>query len=110
MIASTSVEEDNAGYVAVIDGGKYLFHACLFFMLIYNYIANVLLTPFCYQNVPPPMCALKLTLDDNVQQVVSGPESSGTQLAVATNDSIQFFEVPANARGEAKTLGKVAVE
>lgn len=24
VIASTSVEEDNAGYVAVIDGGRYL--------------------------------------------------------------------------------------
>ncbi|KAJ8653293.1 hypothetical protein O0I10_011043 [Lichtheimia ornata] len=91
VIASTSVEEDNAGYVAVIDG------------------ATVLLTPFCHQNVPPPMCALKLALDDNVQQVAFGPESSGTQLAVATNDAIQFFAVPANARGETKTLGKVAV-
>ena len=56
------------------------------------------------------MCALKLALDDNVQQVAFGPESSGTQLAAATNDSIQFFEVPSNARGETKTLGKVAAE
>ncbi|KAI9485105.1 IKI3 family-domain-containing protein [Zychaea mexicana] len=91
VLASTSIAENNAGYVAVIDG------------------ASVLLTPFSYQNVPPPMCALTITANSNVQQVAFGPESSGTQLAVVTNEAIQLFEVPANARGEPKQIGTFAL-
>ncbi|KAI8144910.1 IKI3 family-domain-containing protein [Fennellomyces sp. T-0311] len=87
VLTSTSVSEDNAGYVAVIDG------------------ASVLLTPFSYQNVPPPMSALSVTANNNVQQVAFGPVSSGTNLAVVTNDAIQLFEVPVNGRGEIKQLG-----
>ncbi|KAI7853743.1 IKI3 family-domain-containing protein [Circinella umbellata] len=91
VLTSTSIAEDNAGYVAVIDG------------------ASVLLTPFSYQNVPPPMSALSLTANNNVQQVAFGPESSGTQMAVVTNESIQLFQVPVNARGETKQIGTFAL-
>ncbi|KAI8379248.1 IKI3 family-domain-containing protein [Radiomyces spectabilis] len=81
-LTSTSVGEDNAGYVAVIDG------------------ASVLLTPFVYQNVPPPMCALTLKTDKNVQQVAFGPTLAGNRMAVLTTDKIYFFDVPADARGQ----------
>ncbi|KAI9277147.1 IKI3 family-domain-containing protein [Phascolomyces articulosus] len=91
VLASTSISEDNAGYVAVIDG------------------ASVLLTPFSYQNVPPPMSALSLAANNNIQQVAFGPEKSGTQLAVVTNEAIQLFKVPANARGETKQIGTFAL-
>ena len=72
-------------------------------------IASVLLTPFSYQNVPPPMSALSLTANNNVQQVAFGPESSGTQMAIVTNEAIQLFQVPANARGETKQIGTYAL-
>ncbi|KAI9311999.1 IKI3 family-domain-containing protein [Dichotomocladium elegans] len=89
VLTSTSVGEDNPGYVAVIDG------------------ASVLLTPFGHQNVPPPMCALKLAVDYNVQQVAFGPDSTGTRLAVATNQAIKFYELPVAGRGEGTFVGSV---
>ncbi|KAG0165594.1 hypothetical protein DFQ28_008559 [Apophysomyces sp. BC1034] len=88
-ITSTSTAEENAGFVAVIDG------------------ASVLLTPFSYQNVPPPMCALTLKAENNVQHVSFGPGNAANRIAVLTNNKIQLFEIPENARGEAKLVGSI---
>ncbi|KAF7721259.1 hypothetical protein EC973_004986 [Apophysomyces ossiformis] len=87
VLTSTSTAEENAGFVAVIDG------------------ASILLTPFAYQNVPPPMCALTLQAEGNVQHVSFGPSASGNCIVALTNDKIQFFELPENGCGESKLLG-----
>ncbi|KAI7866463.1 IKI3 family-domain-containing protein [Spinellus fusiger] len=89
ILGSTSVEEDNAGYIAVMDG------------------ASVLLTPFSHQNIPPPMCALKQPTSGNVRHVSFGPNSAGTQMAVLTTERIQLFELPANARGPVTTFASL---
>ncbi|KAL0073450.1 IKI3 family-domain-containing protein [Phycomyces blakesleeanus] len=89
VLCSTSVSEENSSYVAIVDG------------------ATVLLTPFAYQNVPPPMSSLKVPTKGNVLGVTFGPEPTGTKMAVLTTERIQIFSLSANARENTVTVGSL---
>ncbi|KAI8385764.1 IKI3 family-domain-containing protein [Blakeslea trispora] len=89
ILTSTSTDESNAGYVAVIDGSQ------------------LLMTPFVYMNVPPPMSALTIATGTNVQSVAFGPDAAGLRLAALTTDKVQFFELPAKGLGDAPLLGEL---
>lgn len=88
VCTSTSLDDSNAGYVAVIDG------------------AQLLLTPFGYQNVPPPMSALAITCQSHIQHASFGADLSGLQVAVLTNDNVQFYDLPMKGHGGANLLGE----
>ncbi|KAJ2960629.1 hypothetical protein NQZ79_g4082 [Umbelopsis isabellina] len=90
ILTSTSTSSKNSAYVAVIDG------------------TNVLLTPFLYQNVPPPMCSLTVTADENVQEVAFSSDPSGCQIALLTASSkVIFMQLPPNGRGSTSILGTI---
>ncbi|KAI7891979.1 IKI3 family-domain-containing protein [Mucor mucedo] len=91
VFTSTSLDESNSGYVSVVDG------------------AQLLLTPFSYQNVPPPMSALSIATDGNVQYAAFGPDPAGLQVAVLTNKKIQLFDLPVKGHGNAVPLGDIAL-
>lgn len=55
------------------------------------------------------MCALELAVEGDAQQVAFGPHPAGTQLAVATNDAITFFELPPRGHGATQTLRKLSM-
>lgn len=86
VFTSTSLDESNSGYVAVVDG------------------AQLLMTPFGYKNVPPPMCALTVDCQSDVQYVTFGPNNAGTQLAVLTNDQIKLYELPIKGEQNKTTI------
>ncbi|KAI8991763.1 IKI3 family-domain-containing protein [Mycotypha africana] len=85
---STSIDEANPGYVAVIDGSE------------------LLLTPFSYMNVPPPMSALNISTNGNIQYVTFGPESNGLNVAVITTEKIQLYSLPERGVGSVSLLGE----
>ncbi|KAI8978613.1 IKI3 family-domain-containing protein [Pilobolus umbonatus] len=85
VFSSTSTDDSNSGYAAVIDG------------------ANILLTAFAYQNVPPPMCSLTITAENNVQLVSFGPDLSGRRIVAATNEKIVIYQLPEKGFGKAET-------
>ncbi|KAI9287321.1 IKI3 family-domain-containing protein [Umbelopsis sp. AD052] len=90
IATSTSTSKDNAGYVAVIDG------------------ANALMTPFLYQNVPPPMSSMVVTADENIQEIAYSNFSTGTQIAVlGVSRKVVFYELPEKACGATVTLGSI---
>ncbi|KAI8643421.1 IKI3 family-domain-containing protein [Parasitella parasitica] len=89
VYTSTSIDESNSGYVAVIDG------------------AQLLLTPFSYMNVPPPMSSLTVSTLSDIQYVAFGPQANGLKIAVLTNQDIQFFDLPERGHGGAPLAGKV---
>ncbi|KAG2231182.1 IKI3 family-domain-containing protein [Thamnidium elegans] len=91
VFTSTSLDESNSGYVAVADGSQ------------------LLLTPFGYQNVPPPMYALKAVAESDVQYSTFGPDPAGLQVAVLTNQKIQLFELPVKGHGAAAPLGQLTL-
>ncbi|KAM3588825.1 putative elongator complex protein 1 [Umbelopsis sp. WA50703] len=93
ILTSTSTSPKNSAYVAVIDG------------------TNVLLTPFLYQNVPPPMCSLTVTADENVQEVAFSSDPSGSQIALLTASwKVIFVQLPPNGRGSTSILGTVQLD
>lgn len=55
------------------------------------------------------MCSLTLTTDDNVQQLAFGPNSSGTKLAVATNEKVHFHDLPVDGRGDTRAIGTISL-
>lgn len=65
------------------------------------------MTPFLYQNVPPPMSAMVVNTDENIQEIAFSSSPSGTQMAVlgTSRSKVTFYELPANARGHATVLG-----
>ncbi|KAI7903384.1 IKI3 family-domain-containing protein [Cokeromyces recurvatus] len=83
VYTSTSIDEANSGYVAVIDGSQ------------------LLLTPFAYMNVPPPMSSLAVNAHDNIQYVAFSPHLNGLKVAVLTNQKIQLFDLPEKGVGNA---------
>lgn len=89
VFTSTSLDDSNSGYVAVIDGNQ------------------LLMTPFGYQNVPPPMSALSIPCSSHIQYASFGADPSGLQVAVLTNDNIQFYELPVKGHGGASLLGEI---
>ncbi|KAL1924120.1 uncharacterized protein VTP21DRAFT_7155 [Calcarisporiella thermophila] len=93
---STSLGSRNSGHVAVIDG------------------SSLLLTPFRYLNVPPPMSAFTVDLGSNAAHVAFGTTNDGDDIAVLTADhNILFFERTANIAPPAhppKLLGKISLE
>jgi elongator complex protein 1 len=91
VYTSTSTGEANSGYVAVIDGSQ------------------LLLTPFAYMNVPPPMSSLTITAQDNIQYVTFGSEENGLNIAALTNQKIQFFELPEKGLGNPTLLGELSL-
>ncbi|KAI9478143.1 MAG: IKI3 family-domain-containing protein [Benjaminiella poitrasii] len=88
VYTSTSIDEANAGYVAVIDGSQ------------------LLLTPFVYMNVPPPMSSLTITAHDNIQHVAFSPDINGLKVAILTNQKIQMFQLPERGLGDAPLIGE----
>ncbi|KAH6585500.1 hypothetical protein BASA50_001109 [Batrachochytrium salamandrivorans] len=71
---STSVSSENGSVVAVIDG------------------ANVLLTPFRFNNVPPPMCHGKIVLPSPAKFIAFSPETPINCMAVLlAANTIQFW-------------------
>ena len=91
VFTSTSLDESNSGYAAVLDG------------------AQLLLTPFGYQNVPPPMSALSIACQSDIQYATFGPDPAGLQIAVLTNDNIQLYELPVKGHGQANLLGQLGL-
>ncbi|KAI8099669.1 IKI3 family-domain-containing protein [Halteromyces radiatus] len=91
VLTSTSTDHENSGYVAVIDGD------------------NALMTPFNYQNVPPPMCSLKVNASQNIQQVTFHPCPNGSRMAAVTNEKLEFFDLPVNGHGNAKSSGSLVL-
>ncbi|KAI8060641.1 IKI3 family-domain-containing protein [Gilbertella persicaria] len=91
VFTSTSIDESNAGYVAVIDGSQ------------------LLMTPFAYMNVPPPMSALTIATQGDVQYVAFGPDAAGLKLAALTTSKIQLFDLPLKGLGDASLLGELAL-
>jgi elongator complex protein 1 len=89
VYTSTSIDESNSGYVAVIDGSQ------------------LLLTPFAYMNVPPPMSSLTITAQDNIQYVAFGSQKNGLDIAVLTNQKIQFFQLPEKGLGNPTLLCEI---
>lgn len=66
------------------------------------------MTPFLYQNVPPPMSSMVVTADENIQEIAYSNFSTGTQIAVlGVSRKVIFYELPANARGQTATLGTI---
>ncbi|CEP14860.1 hypothetical protein [Parasitella parasitica] len=90
VYTSTSIDESNSGYVAVVDGSQ------------------LLLTPFSYMNVPPPMSSLAVSAQSDIQYVAFGPQANGLKIAVLTNQDIQFFDLPERGHGDASLVGKLA--
>ncbi|KAG0917728.1 hypothetical protein G6F33_001222 [Rhizopus arrhizus] len=88
VFTSTSINHSNSGYTAVTDG------------------ATLLLTPFVYQNVPPPMSSLTFTAKGDIQHVTFGYDDEGLKVAVITNSKIQLIELPAKGHGEISVLGE----
>ncbi|KAI9245023.1 IKI3 family-domain-containing protein [Sporodiniella umbellata] len=88
IFASTSIDHSNSGYTAVTDG------------------SSLLLTPFVYQNVPPPMSSLTFNTKNNIQHVSFGYDNEGRKAAITTNDKIHFVEFPVNGRGQVINLGE----
>lgn len=91
VYTSTSIDESNSGYVAVIDGSQ------------------LLLTPFAYMNVPPPMSSISITTQDNIQYVAFGSKENGLQIAVLTNQKVQFFQLPEKGFGDFTSLGEISL-
>lgn len=91
VFTSTSLDESNSGYVAVVDDSQ------------------LLLTPFGYQNVPPPMSSLAIAATSNVQYATFGPDAAGLQMAVLTNQKIQLLELPVKGLGHAMPLGELTL-
>ncbi|CAO3599964.1 unnamed protein product [Absidia cylindrospora] len=89
VLTSTSIDHENSSYVAVIDGDQ------------------ALMTPFNYQNVPPPMCSLKVKANKCIQQVAFQPDASGSRIAALTTEKLEFFDLPHNGHGEAKPMGSL---
>jgi elongator complex protein 1 len=92
VYTSNSIDEANAGYVAVVDG------------------ANALMTPFVYQNVPPPMSSFAVTAADHIQYIAFGPNPAGLELAMLTNMKIQFFQLPEKGLGQPSLLGQLSLD
>ncbi|KAL7317602.1 putative elongator complex protein 1 [Mucor circinelloides] len=91
VYTSTSIDESNSGYVAVIDGSQ------------------LLLTPFSYMNVPPPMSSLTVATQSNIQYVAFGPQANGLKIAVLTNQKIQLFDLPERGHGDAPLIAELAL-
>ncbi|CAO3617850.1 unnamed protein product [Cunninghamella echinulata] len=87
ILTSTSTDHGNSGYIAVVDGD------------------NALMTPFNYQNVPPPMCSLKVNTNKNIQQVSFGDNPLSTSIALYTTEKLEFWDLPPTGNGEAKLTG-----
>lgn len=88
VFSSTSIDHSNSGYTAVTDGSA------------------LLLTPYVYQNVPPPMSSLTFTAKDNIQHVTFGYDKEGLKAAVVTNNKIQLVEFPVKGHGQISVLGE----
>ncbi|RUP46126.1 hypothetical protein BC936DRAFT_147332 [Jimgerdemannia flammicorona] len=73
---SSVVSQENAAYVAVVDG------------------SSVLLTPFRYQNVPPPMSSTSISIPSgSAVEVCFAPTHGGNDFAVLSSDCrVSFFD------------------
>ncbi|RUS18247.1 IKI3 family-domain-containing protein [Endogone sp. FLAS-F59071] len=73
---SSFISEENAAYAAVVDG------------------ASVLLTPFRFSNVPPPMSSTSVSVPSGcVVDVAFGPTHGGNDcVALASDGYVSFFE------------------
>ncbi|RKO84341.1 IKI3 family-domain-containing protein, partial [Blyttiomyces helicus] len=84
VFISATIAEGNPATVAVVDG------------------RDLLLTPFKFQNVPPPMSALRLPLPSPAAHVAFGPTSAGDDMAVLLCDSTRPVRMP-------ETLGSLSL-
>ncbi|KAI8344065.1 IKI3 family-domain-containing protein [Chlamydoabsidia padenii] len=91
VLTSTSTDHENSSYVAVIDGD------------------TALMTPFNYQNVPPPMCSLQVKANKCIQQVAFHPDVSAPRMMVLTTEKVEFFDLPLTGHGDAKLTGTLTL-
>lgn len=67
------------------------------------------MTPFNYQNVPPPMSSLQVKTDQCIQQVAFHPDVSTPRMMVLTTEKVAFFDLPRTGHGDAKQLGTLSL-
>ncbi|ORX62126.1 IkappaB kinase complex, IKAP component [Hesseltinella vesiculosa] len=91
VLTSTSTHHENAGYVAVIDGDA------------------ALMTPFYYQNVPPPMCSFKAQSNKPIQQVSFVPDAASCRMVTVSERQLDFFDLPKNGHGVAKLTASLTL-